>query len=159
MHFIQNEIYDYNNEEQIEEFIERQLCDRMAIVITKDACDQLIRTWAPQIMQLIAQKLFDPSTVCHKEFKICNDTQLETTSTQSSETPHQEMQVIGSTQKCELCVSLVQKMDALLENEEFDKEVAKLVEKTCTTLPKAKQVEVSLHFLDFDLIDFFSMEV
>lgn len=141
MHFIQNEIYDYNNEEQIEELIEHQLCDRMTIVITKDACDQFIRQYGPQIMQLIAQKVFDPNTVCHNEFKICtNSTQSMTT----SQTPQQDFQMNGSTEKCELCISLVQQMDSLLENEEFDKEMAKIVEKTCKALPRAKKVECEL---------------
>jgi len=50
----------------------------------------------------------------------------------------------GQTEKCDLCVSLVQQIDTLLENEEFDKEVAKLVEKTCQTLPIEKRVECKL---------------
>ena len=138
MHFIQNEIYDYNNEEQIEEFVEHQLCDRMKIVITKDACNQFIRQYGPQVMQLIAQKIFDPTTVCQSELKLCNTTQ----DIPSPQTQEQDFQISWSSEKCDLCVQLVQKIDTLLESEEFDKEVAKIVEKTCHTLPRARRVEV-----------------
>jgi len=137
MHFIQNEIYDYNNEEQIEEFIEHQLCDRMTIVVTKETCDSFVQNYGPQIMQLIAQKVFDPSNVCHKELKLCDNST-------NTATPTQDFQMSGSNEKCDLCISLVQQIDSLLENEQFDKEVAKMVEKTCNTLPKARRVECEL---------------
>jgi saposin len=141
MHFIQNELYDYNTEEQIEEFVENQLCDRLTIVITKEACDSFIRQYGPQVIQLIAQRLFDPSTVCQKELGLCpNTTQIVKT----SQTTESDFSIDQTTQKCELCVSLVQQMDSLLENDQFDKEVAKIVEKTCKTLSQDKQTECEL---------------
>ncbi len=139
MHFIQNELFDYNNEEQIEEYVENQLCNRLTIVITKEACDSFIRQYGPQVIQLIAQRLFDPSTVCQKELRICpNTTQIVKT----SQTTESDFVIDRTTEKCELCVTLVQQMDTLLENDQFDKEVAKIVEKTCKALSQDKQTEV-----------------
>jgi saposin len=142
MHFIQNELYDYNTEEQIEEFIENQLCDRLTIIITKETCDSFIRQYGPQVIQLIAQQLFDPSTVCQKELRLCpNTTQIVKTSQITTES---DFLIDRTTEKCEICVSLVQQMDALLENDQFDKEVAQIVEKTCKALSQDKQTECEL---------------
>lgn len=136
MHFIQNEIYDYNNEEQIEEFIEHQLCDRIQVVVTKETCDSFVEQYGPHIMQMIAQKAFDPSNVCHNELKLCGNR------TQPEATAAHDFQMSGPTEKCQLCISLVQQIDSLLENQDFDKQVAKMVEKTCRSMPRAKRVEV-----------------
>jgi len=143
MHFLQNELYNYNTEEQIEEFVENQLCDRLKVVITKEACDNFVKQYGPQVLQVIAQDLFDPSTVCQKELGLCPNNTLTVT---TSQTPEQDFSVDSSTEKCDLCVSLVQKMDTLLENDQFDKEVAQIVEKTCKVLPQSRQAEVSLIF-------------
>ncbi|XP_054162734.1 prosaposin-like [Oppia nitens] len=141
MHFIQREIYDYKNEEQIENFIKNQLCQRLQIVMTKDACDNFVQTYGPMIFQLIAQDVFDPTTVCQKELHLCPNTTISVPTAQS---PQQDFQV-NNQEKCELCRNLVQQMDTLLENNVFDKEVAKYVEKACHPLKnKAKRVECEL---------------
>jgi hypothetical protein len=141
MHFIQNELYDYKNEEEIEDFIEHKLCPRMQVVITKEACDTFIQQYGPQVLNLIAQKLFDPSTVCQKELNLCaNTTGVAIEPIQ----PQQDFQMIQQNQKCDLCVSLVQQMDTLLENPAFDKEVSKIVEKACHPLQRARRVECEL---------------
>jgi len=141
MHFIQTEIYNYNTEEQIEEFVENQLCDRLTVVITKEACDSFVREYGPQVLQLIAQKLFDPTTVCQQELRLCPNT---TQSIKTSQQTESDFTIDRVSEKCQLCVSLVQQMDALLESDQFDKEVAKIVEKTCKALSNDKQTECEL---------------
>ena len=142
MHFIQNEIYDPNNEQQIEDFVENELCDRMQIVITKDACDNFVKTYGPTVFQLIAQKLFDPSTVCKKELKLCSNTTRLEDSIESNRKPEQDFQMPLQNQKCDICLNLVQQIDSLLEKEDFDKEVTTIVEKSCNVLNRAQKTEV-----------------
>ncbi|CAG2183575.1 unnamed protein product, partial [Oppiella nova] len=113
----------------------------MQVVITKEACDTFIQQYGPQVLNLIAQKLFDPSTVCQKELNLCaNTTSVAVEPIQ----PQQDFQLIQQNQKCDLCVSLVQQMDTLLENPAFDKEVSKIVEKACHPLARARRVECEL---------------
>ncbi|CAG2123480.1 unnamed protein product, partial [Medioppia subpectinata] len=114
----------------------------MQIVITKEACDTFVQQYGPQILNLIAQKLFDPTTVCQKEMHMCPNT----TTAVPVETiqPQQDFQLTRQTEKCDLCVQLVQQMDNLLENQDVDKEIAKVVEKACHPLSRARRVECEL---------------
>jgi saposin len=138
LHFLQTEMYDYNNEEQIENFIENFLCDKLKVVVLKETCDSFVKQYGPAIMQLIAQKYFDPTTVCKTELRLCpnNSYALE-----NEEQFDNDIVLTRASEKCDLCVSLVQQIDGLLENDAFDKEIAQIVERACFSLPKQKQQE------------------
>lgn len=137
-HFIQTELYDYKTEEQIEQFIENELCERLSIIIVKETCDSFVKQYGPQLMQLIAQKLFDPTTVCNQELRLCPN---KSKTIMESETINKDVLLTHASAKCDLCVELVQKIDSLLENEQFDKELAQIVERACFSIPKDKQEE------------------
>lgn len=139
LHFLQNEMYDYNNEERIEDYIENYLCEKIKVIIVKETCDSFVKKYAPAIMQSIAQKYLDPSLVCKQELKLCPNKSktMEVTETDIS----QDVILTHATEKCDMCVVLVQQIDSLLENDEVDKELAQIVEKICFSLPKSKQQE------------------
>lgn len=129
-HFIQNEMYNFKNEEQIESFIKNVMCTKLSYFIKEKDCDTFVNDYTPLIMQLIAQEVFDPTTLCFKEIKICtNNTQAHVRARKFS--------------NCQLCQKLVDRVTSLPATGEV-MPADKIARKVCKSMPTSARVEVSL---------------
>ncbi|KAI2809270.1 hypothetical protein BLOT_000417, partial [Blomia tropicalis] len=125
-HFIQNELYNYKNEEQIEEFIMNHFCKKMSLFLNENSCDTFIQEYGPIIMQTIAQEIFDPTTFCYAEIHVC---------------PKKLDSNKNTEPKCEICKNIVK---SLGQAESRDHELDKLTEKACDHLSRPSRVECGL---------------
>ncbi|KAF7491579.1 Prosaposin [Sarcoptes scabiei] len=103
-HFIQNEIYSYNNEEQIEQFIKHHLCNRLSFVVQPTNCQAFIDQYGAMIMQTIAQEVFNPDVLCFKELKLCKRAKIHVIQPEEKN-------------KCDLCQSIVENLSNITQNE------------------------------------------
>lgn len=127
-HYIQNQMYNFKNEEQIESFIKNVMCKKLSYFIREKDCETFVNDYTPLIMQLIAQEVFDPTTLCFKEIKIC--------------TNHTESYIKSRKHSnCELCQKLVNRVSSLPPNREV-LSANKIVDKVCKSMPKPARVEV-----------------
>lgn len=132
-HFLQNELYNYKNEEQIEEFLMNHFCKKVSWYINEQSCDTFIQQYGPIIMQTIAQEVFDPTTFCFKEIHVCPRTKvLSADFTMNKADDH----------RCQMCQDIVNNLNQVESN---DLELDTLVEKACSHLPRAHSVEVKLY--------------
>lgn len=127
-HFIQNSIYDYQTEEQIENFIKNHLCDKMSFIINTANCQAFIDQYGPIIMQTIAQDVFNPDMLCFKELKLCKRAKIHVITPQSHD-------------RCQICQEIVKD---LANGSYNDIEIDRIVERGCSRLPKSHQVDCAL---------------
>lgn len=125
-HFIQNEMYNYKNEEQVETFIKNVMCKQLSYFIKEKDCETFVTSYTPIIMQMIAQEVFDPNTLCFKEIKVCIATTIM---------PRQET-------NCQMCKRLVKNMAALPNNEIVS--IENITKSVCKYMPQAAKVECAL---------------
>lgn len=133
-HYIQNELYKYKNEEQIEEFIEHHLCNRLSLIINKSNCEAFVRQYGPLIIQTIAQEVFDPNTLCFKEIPVCHKKKFQ---------PTKDVSVRHQSEKCQMCQDIVSKMNTL---DSINAEIEAIKTKACGRVSKPLQVEVRVFF-------------
>jgi len=133
MHFLQDQLTDFDNEQEVETYVEEILCNKMRPVMIKEACDDFVKQYGEKLMKILAQKVFDPSKVCKDELKLCAN-KPKTTDTADFVVTDQL-----KNEKCDLCMSLVTQVDSLLESDVFDKELTTIVEKVCEVAPTTRQ--------------------
>lgn len=141
MHFLQNQMYNFKTEEEIEKFLEDEICTRLKTVVQRETCDSFIRTYGKSLIQIIAQKILDPTTVCERELRICPNTSQVIHQPNSPNTQFEMMS--SQTPKCEICKTLVNELDGLLENGNFDKELSTFIERVCNFETSEKRQEVN----------------
>lgn len=125
-HFIQNKIYDYNTELQIEEYIKNHLCKAMSFVVNTRNCQAFIEQYGPIIMQTIAQDVFNPDFLCYKELHLCNHTKVH-------DITHDTKQPV----KCEMCQNIIQTLINLPNNPNRLSE-SEFVETCCAKFSKSE---------------------
>ncbi|KAH9398281.1 hypothetical protein TYRP_018928 [Tyrophagus putrescentiae] len=130
-HFLQNELYNYKNEEQIEEFLMNHFCKKVSWYINENSCDNFVQQYGPIIMQTIAQEVFDPTTFCFKEIHVCPRTKFTNDFTSNH---HND-------RRCQMCQDIVNNLNQVGSQ---DLELDPLIEKSCDTLPQAHRVECAL---------------
>lgn len=134
-HFIQNELYNYKNEEQIEEFIKNHFCKKISMFVNEGSCNTFVQEYGPIIMQTIAQEVFDPTTFCFKEIHVCSQTKVTN-----------DIALNHLDKRCQMCQDIV---NSLHQTESHDLEIDSLTEKACNHLPRPQRVEVDsvdIHF-------------
>jgi saposin len=141
-HFIQTELYDYNKEKEIDDFVIHRVCDRVAQEGVRDTCTSFINEYGPSIMQMIAMKAFDPKIVCERDLRICPKT--------VPVFQDQDFEILRPTSQktCDACVHTVKELDALLAVETIDKDIAKVAARVCGRIPADRQRQVCI----FDII-------
>ncbi|KAI1280649.1 hypothetical protein HDE_13763 [Halotydeus destructor] len=73
-HFIQTELYDYQKEKEIDDWVIRRICSKVVSVIGRETCESFTEEYGPAILQLIAMQVFDPKGLCEKQLKLCPPT-------------------------------------------------------------------------------------
>lgn len=131
-HFIQNELYNYKNEEQIEQFIMHHLCNKMSLLINESNCNTFVQQYGPIIMQTIAQELFDPKTLCFKEIPLCI----------KKESSEDILKVVTNDlqeKKCQMCQDIIKSMHS---SEKYTLKIEQFTKKACENTSKHLRVEV-----------------
>lgn len=143
-HFIQTQLYDYNKEKQVDDFIIDNVCDKALDQTVRETCESFINEYGPAIMQVIAQKAFDPNVVCEKELRICPPQETSSNpSPSTSSTPSLDIDFVimepRSQRSCDACVKAVRELDALLAIEQIDRDISKVAAKICARIPSDRQ--------------------
>lgn len=68
---IQKELNNFHNEQDITNFVEKDLCERFVNQKVKETCVSFIAQYGDELLQLIAQRIFDPETMCERSLKVC----------------------------------------------------------------------------------------
>lgn len=136
-HFIQEELYNYEEEKRVEDFVIEKVCDRITSDVGKETCESFVRQYGSSIMQLIAMKAFDSKVVCEKELHICPKSLNET-----PVNPVTDIEVT-SQNTCNLCIASVRELDVILSSGEVDREITKLATRTCTHIPEQDRRQVT----------------
>lgn len=144
-HFIQTELYDFNKEKQIDDWITHSLCDKMNNVLAKETCQSFIQEYGPSILDLIAQKAFDPKVLCQQTLKLCPTVnnpiivpEFELTNARGG--------------ACDLCIDTVARLDAYLTSEDTDKEIAEVAAQVCDEFEGRKKDQVRLLSFNFPIV-------
>lgn len=116
-HYIQNEIYNYKNEAQIEEFIKNHLCKKMGFIMNPSNCQAFIDQYGPIILQTIAQEVFNPDMLCYQELHLCKKAKIHVIHPKSKEE-----------EKCDICQKVIQNFSNITYS---DLEINTLVQKGC----------------------------
>lgn len=109
-------------------------CRALPKTIRSD-CNDFINKYSEVVVQFLAE-LMSPSEVC-TAMKLCFGVEKQTLSKAV-----QQMHV--AVQECAMCEALVGAVDALLEDNHFDRNVSKYVSRICQTFPLNKQEQVSI---------------
>lgn len=145
-HFIQQELYSYEEEKRVEDFVIKNVCDHITSDVGKETCDSFIKQYGPSIVNLIAMKAFDAKFVCEKELHICPK------SVDVPVNPVTDMEVT-SQNTCNLCITSVRELDSLLSSGEVDREISNLATHTCSRLPDQDRRQVSSFTASFVIIN------
>ena len=143
-HFIQEQLYDFRKEKQIDDWITHSLCDKVDNVLAKETCDSFIQEYGPSILNLIALKAFDPKVLCQQTLKLCPTVGLPVI------VPEFEL-THAKGGACDLCIDTVARLDAYLTSEETDKEIAEIAAQVCDEFDGHKKDEVSSNISRFVL--------
>lgn len=109
---IQQELYNYKTEEEITNFIRKDICPRLVNSQMKEACQSFITQYGDSIIQMIALKIFDPDVICERELKLCPQIALPVS---APSTPQVDFvfQHADQEKTCNLCVDLVTKLSSM----------------------------------------------
>jgi hypothetical protein len=132
-HFIQEELYSYDKEKRAEDFVIKNVCDKITADVGKETCESFVNQYGPAVMQLIAMKVFDSKVVCEKELHICPKTLPSNPSTDVE---------VSSQNTCSMCTTSVQELDSLLSSGSVDREISKLAAAACAKMPQQDQRQV-----------------
>ena len=135
-HFIQTELYDYNKEKEVDDFLIERICDKIIQEAVKDTCKSFINEYGPSIMQQIAVKAFDPKKLCERELRLCPPSSVPEQQT--------DFEIIrpASERTCDTCVEVVKELDSLLAVEKIDKDISKVAARICSRVPSDRQKQV-----------------
>lgn len=145
-HFLQAQLNRPADQQAIENYAERELCQRIKHILSRETCDSFIREYGPQMIQLLIQDL-DPKVVCEQELQLCP--QDSAGGMPSGLDPKLEFEIsANASDKCHMCEALVSELDVLLEREGVDREVSSLVSGLCGRYEddERKRREVSPRF-------------
>lgn len=147
-HFIQTELYDYNKEKVIDDWVIKNICDKVTTGIARQTCESFINEYGSSILHLIAMQAFDPKVLCEKELKLCPATLVEigTDAPEPSDNPKLEFELVkpSKAEMCDICIQSVKQLDTLLTTGIVDHEISHVATKACNYLDAKKRQMVSL---------------
>ncbi|KFM66342.1 Proactivator polypeptide, partial [Stegodyphus mimosarum] len=104
----------------------KKMCDALPEKLSAN-CEAFVEEYGDALLVLIAQEI-DPSTLCY-EVKLCdNQTKI------FDKLPLAPLNSFKM-DECSICTTVVDYLDKLLEEDDVDKEITKIVEKICTVVP------------------------
>lgn len=133
-------------EEEIMQALEK-VCDYMPESLTK-SCHSFVEMYGPAIIKMIIEEL-DPEEIC-TEIGLCGQVAHKPTSTpthapveRTTTNPHPTKPSLESDQTCAVCETIIQYLEALVEQNATTREIEQILEKICNFLPQSmtKQCE------------------
>lgn len=135
LHFIQEELSDAKNEDEIKEAVGRT-CDKFPNSV-RSQCHMFVNLYGDAIIALLVQEV-DPRDVC-PQLKMCpqNVADAEIIVPDSMNVEINE----EAKPTCPLCVLVVKEAEDYIKNERSKESVKKALEKVCTRLPPKPQLQ------------------
>ncbi|XP_035211397.1 prosaposin-like isoform X2 [Stegodyphus dumicola] len=125
LHFVQEQLMNSETQEEIKNVL-KKMCDALPEKLSAN-CEAFVEEYGDALLVLIAQEI-DPSTLCY-EVKLCdNQTKI------FDKLPLAPLNSFKM-DECSICTTVVDYLDKLLEEDDVDKEITKIVEKICTVVP------------------------
>jgi len=119
-------------EEEIKAALEK-VCDYFPSSIRPD-CINFIDTYGQAVIELLLSEL-DPQQIC-AELGLCNG-QMRAKTTTTTTTTVRPPQVIGSTETCMVCETIVQYLEALLEQNSTIAQIEAILHQICGYVPSS----------------------
>lgn len=142
-HFIQQELYDFEHEKRIQNFIISRVCSRAKDETVKETCTSFVNEYGSSIMQLISQEAFEPHKLCHVELNLCP----KSSSTSSSSEPKLDIELTNSStrnQLCSICEDSVRQLDSVLSTlSASERQAETLIVRVCSSFTDHKKQQVS----------------
>ncbi|GFW97437.1 hypothetical protein TNCV_4991141 [Trichonephila clavipes] len=136
LHFLQEQLMNNQTQEEVKNVL-KKMCEVLPNTYANN-CDAFVNEYGSSLLVLIAQEI-DPSVLCF-ELKLCKNQFTIPQLINEVAIPqlnHFHMD------ECSVCTTVVDYMDKLLEMDDFDTEITKLVEKVCNVLPASYQSRCS----------------
>ncbi|KAG8182465.1 hypothetical protein JTE90_020385 [Oedothorax gibbosus] len=125
LHFVQEQLMNPDTQTELKNVL-KQVCSIIPESYSNN-CEAFVDEYGSSLLTLIAQEI-DPTTMCY-QLKMCsNQTSLVMKNLPLVLTPFKS-------DKCSVCTTVVDYLGKLLEEDDVDKEITKLVEKVCTVVP------------------------
>ena len=126
LHFVQDQLTSPETQGEVKNLL-KKVCDILPATYAKN-CEAFVNEYGSSLLVLLAQEI-DPSVLCY-ELQMCpNQSRI-------FEMPVGILHPFKS-DECSVCTTVVDYIDKLLEEDDVDKEITKLVEKVCTVLPSS----------------------
>ncbi|GFT56774.1 hypothetical protein NPIL_92711 [Nephila pilipes] len=135
-HFLQEQLMNNDTEEEVKNVLKR-MCEVLPKTYA-DNCEAFVNEYGASLLVLVAQEI-DPSVVCY-ELKLCKTQFTIPQLTNEVSMPQLNRFHLD---ECSVCTTVVDYMDKLLEMDDFDTEMTKIVEKVCVVLPTSYQDKCS----------------
>ena len=135
LHFIQEELSDAKNEDEIKEAVGRT-CDKFPSGM-RGNCHNFINLYGDAIIALLVQEV-DPRELC-PQMKLCptNGADVEVMSPDMMDVEINEQ----AKPTCPLCVLVVKEAEDYIKNEKTKDSVKKALDKVCSRLPPKPQLQ------------------
>lgn len=135
LHFVQEELSDAKNEDEIKEAVGRT-CDKFPNSV-RGQCHMFVNLYGDAIIALLVQEV-DPREIC-PQMKLCpknvDDVEMLAPDTMNVEINEKAKPT------CPLCVLVVKEAEDYIKNEKSKDSVKKALEKVCTRLPPKPQLQ------------------
>ncbi|GIY67639.1 hypothetical protein CEXT_229032 [Caerostris extrusa] len=132
LHFLQELLMGNETQEEVKNAL-KSFCHILPQQFSEN-CESFIDEYGASLLVLVAQEI-DPSVMCLK-MQLCPSKELiPQLKGEASEVALNHFLV----DECSVCTTVVDYVDKLLEEDDVDKELTKLVEKVCTVLPASYQ--------------------
>lgn len=146
-HFIQRELYDYDKEKRVEDFVIDNICNRVKDETTRETCESFVTQYGPAILQLISQKAFDPKVLCQNELRVCPKIHPTPPPTAAALEPKMDIELTNGSNKnqlCNICEESVRQLDSVLTTiASGEKEGEKVLSQVCSHFIEQKKQQVS----------------
>lgn len=135
MHFVQEELSDAKNEDEIKETVGRT-CDKFPSSI-RGNCHNFINLYGDAVIALLVQEI-DPREIC-PQIKMCpkNVEDVEVIAPEIMDVQINEK----APPSCPLCVLVVKEAENYIKNEKTKDSVKKALDKVCSRLPPKPQLQ------------------
>ena len=156
-HFIQQELYGFEQERRIQDFVISNVCRRAKDETIRETCTSFVNQYGSSIMQLISQEAFEPHKLCHVELRLCPKS---VSPGSASVEPKLDIELTNSSsrnQLCSVCEDSVRQLDSVLSTlAASEKQAETLVVRVCSSFTDDKKQQVSrvMRMLSFLLPSF-----
>jgi saposin len=134
LHFVQEQLMNPDTQGEVKNLL-KQVCSLIPETYGQN-CEAFIDEYGSSLLTLIAQEI-DPTTMCF-QLKMCSNQ----TSLIMQKVPQVPLAPFKS-DECSVCTTVVDYLGKLLEEDDVDKEITKLVEKVCTVVPASFKAKCS----------------